>query len=298
VPEAGTQPTIFLHIPKSAGITLRYIAERQYGSHELCKAGHALRNSAQSTGLIQEFVSQYGASLRFVEGHLRFGVHGQLPRPATYITLLRDPVERVISHYYFFLAGAEADAGIDQALAEGSHLIDNLQTRLLSGMASQFGQCSRELPEDLPLVARSSPEFEPCTADMLEAAKRNLREHFSMVGLVESFDASLLLLRRMLGWRDVLYTRENVTESRPQRSQLPRRTILAIGRHNRFDRELYNYARTLFDERCAQEGPEFLAELQAFQAVNRWFGLISAATADSELPPEPESFLPADDEAG
>src|SRR5688500_13607434 len=74
VPEAGAPITVFLPIPTSPGITLRYIAERQYGSHELCKAGHALRNSAQSTSLIQSFVSQHGDSLSFVEGHLRFGV--------------------------------------------------------------------------------------------------------------------------------------------------------------------------------------------------------------------------------
>ena len=41
--------------------------------------------------------------LRVVRGHLFYGVHECLPQGATYITMLRDPVARVLSAYYFVL---------------------------------------------------------------------------------------------------------------------------------------------------------------------------------------------------
>jgi len=40
-------------------------------------------------------------SIRFIRGHFEFGVHKYLYRPYTYITMLRHPIERAISWYYF-----------------------------------------------------------------------------------------------------------------------------------------------------------------------------------------------------
>src|SRR5438045_9763500 len=41
--------------------------------------------------------------LRVVRGHLFYGIHEFLPQGATYITMLRDPVARLLSTYYFIL---------------------------------------------------------------------------------------------------------------------------------------------------------------------------------------------------
>ena len=35
------------------------------------------------------------------KGHMLFGLHEVLPQSATYITVLRDPVDRVLSAFYF-----------------------------------------------------------------------------------------------------------------------------------------------------------------------------------------------------
>ena len=35
------------------------------------------------------------------KGHMLFGLHAILPQPATYITVVREPVDRVISSFYF-----------------------------------------------------------------------------------------------------------------------------------------------------------------------------------------------------
>ncbi len=41
--------------------------------------------------------------LRVVRGHMLYGIHEFLPQGATYITMLRDPVARVLSAYHFVL---------------------------------------------------------------------------------------------------------------------------------------------------------------------------------------------------
>jgi len=294
--QPGAPVTIFLHIPKAAGITLRRIAQRQYDADELCKAGNFFKDPERSLRLTTQFIEEHGKTLRFLEGHVPFGIHELLPRPTTYITLLRDPVERVISHYYHFLADAPDAEGLEAALTAGSHLVDDLQTRLLSGLATQFGQCSREVPEGLSLVLRDSEQFEPSTPAMLEAAKRNLRERFSMVGLVEHFDESLLMLRQALGWNDVLYVRENMTENRPRREELPRPTLVAIEGRNRLDNELYAYARQLFEERVDGQPADFRRRVRAFQVVNTWFREVSAASPEREPTQPPELPIGPDDD--
>ena len=38
---------------------------------------------------------------RLIQGHLYFGLHRFIPRASTYVTFLRQPVERVLSFYYY-----------------------------------------------------------------------------------------------------------------------------------------------------------------------------------------------------
>src|SRR5437667_105406 len=67
---------------------------------------------------------------------------------------------------------------------------DNDQTRQLAG------KCG--IPK-----ARTSAE------EMLRIAKRNLTEHFTVVGVTEKFDRSLLLMKRCLGWGRPFYVSDN-----------------------------------------------------------------------------------------
>src|SRR5690606_18742995 len=128
-----------------------------------------------------------------IKGHMPFGVHEYLPNESTYITMLRDPVERVISHYDYVLRRTthhlrariiESNMDLEAYVTSGiTHEMDNGQVRLLSGH-----------DDDLP--------FGACSELHLQQALRNLREHFSVVGLAERFDHSILLMQHALGWRN------------------------------------------------------------------------------------------------
>ena len=87
---------IFLHLPKTAGSTLRYVIERQYDASAIVSLYES--DFGEEVGTIP---SRQLEGCCVIMGHFYFGVHTFLSRPSTYITLLRDPVERVISHYYY-----------------------------------------------------------------------------------------------------------------------------------------------------------------------------------------------------
>ena len=103
----------------------------------------------------------------------------------------------------------------------------------------------------------------------ISKAKGNLRQHFSIVGVTERFDETLILLKRTFGWADeLLYYPKNVTPQRPLSASLPQSTIDAIKEANELDFQLYEFAKDMLDEAIASEGPSFSDELEKFKDLN------------------------------
>ncbi|HSM54759.1 MAG TPA: sulfotransferase family 2 domain-containing protein [Candidatus Sulfomarinibacteraceae bacterium] len=254
---------IFLHILKAGGTTLNNIVESNY------EPRHTYATSATGyhpDGNMDDFFElsqEQREQIRLLNGHLGFGIHEHLPNRAVYITMLREPVGRVISQFnferrlptsplYSHLRSGEMDVeGFVRYHAEAGEM-DNLQTRMISGNWHKRG-------------------FGPCTPEMLETAKRNLREHFAVVGLTSHFDASYLLLRRYFGWPFTLYHKVNVSKNRVRREALSPDALETIRDYNRFDLELYDYAQQLFEEQVREAGPALKAELLAYRLCNYLF---------------------------
>ena len=57
-------------------------------------------------------------------------------------------------------------------------------------------------------------------SSVLREAKKNLRRHFSFVGISERFDETLLLLGRTLGWRHVYYRPKLVNKNKPDKGNV------------------------------------------------------------------------------
>jgi hypothetical protein len=270
--EAEDRALLFLHIPKAAGTTLHSVIERQFAPDVTFSIDGF--NSPQG---IKEFIrlpAQQREKIRLVKGHMPYGLHKYLSVPASYITMLRDPVDRVVSHYYFVLktpahylhqAVTRERMSLEDFVRSGlSTELTNDQTRLISGVEKVN---TRLLDGEERRTLQASRE--PVTREILETAKENLREHFAAVGLFKSFDESLLLFKKVLGWGSIYYVRRNVTKGRPRVRQVPREARAVIEKYNEMDMELYEYARQRFEEAIREQGTEFGRELRSFQRKNR-----------------------------
>jgi hypothetical protein len=247
---------IFIHIPKTAGTTLHGLIWRHYPARTV----YTVDWVAHTLNDLASLDADQKTRLRIVTGHIDFGVHELLPGPYTYLTILREPIDLVISYYYYIRRASDhphhqlaSQPGMTLEKFMASKIdasLYNIQTRMLAGQHASLppGECSSEL---------------------LEMAKRNLHDHFSVVGLTEEFDATLLLLRRTFHWRNLFYAKMNVTHRRPARDELSPRERDIIAAANQFDFEIYDYARALFQERVRQYGPTFQAEVRRFQQYNR-----------------------------
>ena len=255
-PNTGQPLVIFLHHMKTGGTTLRRIIRRQY------PPGAALSVVHRHFDFSSDQFDRVGAAVRerdvrLVQGHIPFGLHERWQVDATYVTLLREPVDRVVSLYYYMLQQHQADflqdgrpIGLERFIKSERAIameVDNAQTRRLSGLNPEFGRCSRE---------------------MLDRAREHLHRHFSVVGVTEQFDQTLILLQKTFGWRYPLYTRDNVTRSREKKEALAPGTIELVERYNELDRELYDEARAMLADQIRRHEPEFERDLATFTRLN------------------------------
>jgi hypothetical protein len=252
----GGEVCLFLHIPKTAGTTLKHIIYEHYsvpgdnggsnfydGIYYFPYGFHKTRRPG-FTSIVREMFAR--EDLRAVTGHFWYGAHAFIPRPCFYITLLREPVDRVTSLYHRHITPRVT---LDEFVTElGCREVDNDQTRRIAGVEPPYGGCSR---------------------DMLELAKRNLRDSFAFIGTTDRFDESLFALKRLLGWEYVFYLPDLVNRNRPPRNKLKRETVSRISERNEHDIALYQYAGQLLDERIAVLGDAFHEEVGSFRAENR-----------------------------
>ena len=248
---AGANPAealIFLHIPKSAGTTLNRLIEWEYPLFEMYSVDPVFFRWSRAR--LWRLPKQRLQSFRVFKGHMPFGLHEVLPQPATYITVMRGAVERVISAYYFMI-NYMLHPNYWKFRREGWTLEDfvrrspreNVQTKMIAGADYDA----------------------PCTTETLLRAKENL-QHFSVVGLTERFEESLALMKLRFGWKLDSYSSFNVTSKRPKKRELPQSTLDLIAERNRFDMELYECARKLFEEtinKNAAEVGRVLRELES-----------------------------------
>lgn len=245
---------IFLHIPKTGGSTLNKILEQQYARSASLILHQPKIDSFRTLSDAER--SKY----RLIQGHMYFGLHRVIPNPSSYITFLRRPIERVVSFYYY--ARSTPD----------HYLYPLLSTERVDLKTLLMRDVTVELRNDQTRVLAGddwSDQRRPVTPAALQRAKENLRRHFRIVGLQEEFDASLLLSRRAFDWRLPFYLKENVTKKKPTDASLDVETRRLVEDANSLDLELYEYARTLFEEQCRAAGESFAAELAHFRQLNR-----------------------------
>jgi hypothetical protein len=249
---AAGEAVIFLHVPKAAGSTLNRLIEWEYPLGEMYSVDPVFYR--RSWAHLRRLSKKRLQKTRVFKGHMLFGLHTILPQPATYITVLREPVDRVISSYYFMR----------------SNKLQPLYWKFKVENWSLEDFVRRSPRENVQCKILAGVEYaKPCTAKIYETAKENLIRHFSVVGLCERFEESLALMKLRFGWKLQRYSSFNVSRSRPRKADVSRSTLNLIEEKNSFDISLYNCAAKIFRtavETHAAEVGQIIRELELARA--------------------------------
>jgi Sulfotransferase family len=238
---------IFLHLPKCGGTTLNRIIEWEYDPMRVFSIDPVL--FLWSYKKLNRWPTKRLARMQVFKGHMPFGIHKRLPQDYTYITFLRDPIERVVSAYYFArnypvhpLHRWVSKLTLEEYVRQSpSH---NVQCKYLSGRSVEGDYHAGD-----------------CTPEMLELAEQNLGQHFSLVGVTERFDEGLAILKIMFGWGIAKYAKFNVTRTRQAKKNLPAATVELIAERNKYDMALYEYALPIFEQTRKKYGDEVQKQL-------------------------------------
>jgi hypothetical protein len=245
---------LHLHIPKTGGTTLNKYIYKHWSTEKTYVAEDNHLHSGVyyfPTGFLHEGAARLPDSLsrvllrndlRAIVGHFCYGMHRYVNRPWAYVTLLRNPLDRILSLYYHL--SPTGAINIEEFISNPTYKIfENDQTRRLAGI---------------------DPKSDRCTKQTLCRAKANLHQHFSVVGVTERFDETLVLLKRKFGWTEKLdYYLKNVNTRRPKVT-FPPAVIDAIRTRNAFDFELYGYAKALLGAAISAQDVWFHEELERF----------------------------------
>ena len=220
---------IFTHIPKTAGTLF---------ATGVISPNHSREDVYDWSGYDSVDLARL-ARAKVITGHSRYGIHRLIPRRVRYCTFLREPIDRVISYYYFVRRSKFANyehpdwqRANEQSLVEFCAVptMRNLQTRTLAG--SVLSRLSSHFADGW--VGRYA----------LACATRHMRDSYE-VGLTEHYSESVERLTQVFGWDHRSAGNPNVNPDRP--ATPPSESVReALARYNALDVQLYRHATARF----------------------------------------------------
>lgn len=241
------RPLLFLHIRKTAGRSVRDWLFQRFPAQSCLLDAHHVQNQDRDPSAYQ-----------FVTGHVGFAYIQRFARQPIRFTVLRHPLDRALSAYFFFRGHTDPFLQWLKGTLPAKQGDERVRFTKRANELSllEFLQQEPELAHEwlgnvqTRSLLAARPDQYSANAEMLDKAKQNL-ESCECVGLTERLGDSLGLLAHQLGWDPDLGSvpHENPTHGRPSVKDIdpPARDILTDW--NQLDLELYQFAERLFFRR-------------------------------------------------
>jgi len=227
-----TKKIILTHIPKCAGTSFR----RSVIAPNISESMWYRPGSFLS-------ILTYKKDFQYIVGHFPLGiekfVHRLNParkRNTIHITFLREPVDHMISYYYFQLQLGKKSKYYPEIKSQdivefyqNNHSARNMQSRFCAGVLTELF---------FRKIFHSSEN-----AFLLYLAKKNIIKSLDFVGRFEKLNIDMERFARSFNLNyHPTYSQTTKTKNRPKIAEISIETQKQLKRINRTDVRLYNYA--------------------------------------------------------
>ena len=249
---------VHFHIGKTGGISLRHILKKKFKDKLKYLTINKIHAGNNDFYLYQDFIKNINNfEFQCISGHIPFGIHRYLNKKTHYITILRDPVKRIISDYNYVINEKEHPFNkyyiaknlisfedyIEIDITKNKNIlppdvfvgsgVHNLQSRSISG----------EMFNNLNDFRSNSFN--------LNTAFKNIENHFLLIGVLDYFDQFLYLLKEKFNFTiyDIINIKSNASKKTIQLNNLDKSIIKRIELLNSDDIYLYEQIKINFEKK-------------------------------------------------
>ncbi|WP_233828420.1 sulfotransferase family 2 domain-containing protein [Paraburkholderia sp. ZP32-5] len=245
-------PVFFIHLPKCGGSTVISFFDLNKGKDQFIsfvwdQAGW-------------EHCRAKLLATRVGGGHQPYGIHRTLKHPLSYCTMVRDPLARQISHYWYAASGKNGEVNRGVSVSTPEALAQQGVLSLDEWVGESLG--GRNL-----FVQMLSGEATVNEAS-LAIAQTHLHEQIGTVGVCENMSEFLLRLCGTNGFKLPFYFETNRTNGSPKgKSHLSEAAKQRFIDDNSFDYQIFNDATRIVESYSEQTGSVFSNALELVQVI-------------------------------
>ena len=174
--------------------------------------------------------------------HFYFRIDTGIKMRHTYINLLREPIDRFISHYYYARSPNRWPIKLRKLKAVGHWNVTLEQCTEKQYEGCKWNTMTRFFCGPEPFCRKGNKKA-------LSRAKYNMRSYYSAIGIVEHLNEFIQVLHKRLP-KFIIKPRRTLGKkfvtTGVKRRPISRNVMAKIIQANRADIELYNFAKTLF----------------------------------------------------
>jgi len=279
---------IHFHIGRTGGVSFRHqILQRKFGPTLMpitVNKIHASVNTKDGFTYIKDYCNLPNIEknkINCLSGHIPFGIHKYIPRSSTYISLIRNPVDRIISEWNSVCTKKNHPFN--------KHVLSKYNLNFEDYISLDFINDRLDVPDDIFMGAAvpnhqtrfyngilykdALPKLYCDLPDTLTSAKINIEKYFPIIGVAEKYDQFLVLLKKMYGWnyKDICYPDVRLNTTKEHNSNISNKYISLIEKYNSDDMGLYEFICKRFDNQV-RKYDNFNNDLNIFRKKNITYG--------------------------
>jgi len=223
---------LFHHLPKTAGTAVSSALGGLYGPGNY-KWFHG------PYGALEEIAN--GTKLKAAGGHFHLNHHkaAEVNKEMIMFAVFRDPVDRVISSYYYFRAN-------------GTHNLNPIANQYTLAEIYKQGlgkkmQVQNQITHMLATARGGATYYEA-----LDSAKETAN-NYTFFGIQEQIEALEHMIKRLFGLDKFTVPKLIAKTGRPRIAEVDPETLDLIREYNSYDIDLYSYAKEVYEKKLRTE---------------------------------------------